>query len=177
VHKAKSSIRLLGYDYSQQGGYYVTLVTQNRECLFGKIKDEEMILNVIGQIVREEWFRSAEIREEIRLFEDEFVVMPNHIHGIVWIIGDLVGATGRSPLQSGPKGPAPKSLASLIGGYKASVTKRINLLRNTPGQAVWQRNYYDHIIRNKEDANRIYSYIQFNLYMWQDDEENPARHP
>ena len=93
----RHSIRLLGYDYSQAGGYYVTIVTLRRECLFGNVAGGEMQVNELGEIVQEEWFRSARIRKEIHLFEDEFVVMPNHIHGIVWIDPDAVGADGVRP--------------------------------------------------------------------------------
>ena len=80
----RHSIRLRGYDYAQAGAYFVTICTQDRGCLFGEIVDVEVRPNDIGAIVREEWFRSADIRQEIELLPDEFVVMPNHIHGIVW---------------------------------------------------------------------------------------------
>jgi putative transposase len=98
-HQRKST-RMKGYDYSLAGAYFITLVTYQREMLFGKIENGKMKLNWHGEIVHEEWFRSVEIRKEIRLYPEEFVVMPNHIHGIVWIRDDLhnanhpVGATG-----------------------------------------------------------------------------------
>jgi len=85
-----------GYDYSSAGAYFITLVTHQRDMLFGEIENGVMKLNRHGQIVHEEWFRSAEIRKEIRLYEEEFVVMPNHIHGIVWIVD--VGADGIRPI-------------------------------------------------------------------------------
>ncbi len=97
----RRSVRLKGYDYAQPGAYFITICTQNRECLFGEIVDGEMHLNEFGEIVRAEWFRSAEIRAEIELHPNEFVVMPNHVHGIVWIVSDddeySVGAHGRAP--------------------------------------------------------------------------------
>ena len=94
----RTSTRLRGYDYSLAGAYFITLVTYQREMLFGEIVGGNMKLHRQGEIVQEEWFRSAEIRKEIRLFPDEFVVMPNHVHGIVWIVendvlGENVGAT------------------------------------------------------------------------------------
>ena len=153
--------------------YYVTIVTQERERLFGEIVEEEMRLNSFGEIVKEKWLRSAEIRREIAL--DSFVIMPNHIHAIVYIHDDTVGATGRSPLQGKPiypHGPAPKSLGALVGGFKSSATKRINILRNAPGAPVWQRNYYEHIIRHEEDYERIFNYISTNPFNWAEDEEN-----
>jgi putative transposase len=166
-------LRLQGYDYSQAGGYFVTIVTQGRECLFGEIVGGEMRLNPYGEIVTEEWLRSAEIRREIRL--DAFCVMPNHIHGIVFIYDDPVGATGRSPQPTRdryPHGPAPKSLGAFMAGFKSSVTKRINVLENTPGAPVWQRNYYEHIIRDEQDYERIFNYIANNPSNWPEDEEN-----
>ncbi|QUW01469.1 transposase [Chloracidobacterium sp. MS 40/45] len=244
----RRSIRLKDYDYTRMGAYFVTLCTRNRTCLFGEIVAGEMRLNEYGEIVQEEWFRSAEIRREIVLFSDEFVVMPNHIHGIVRIVESpnahvgatgptagatdatvgatdatagatdatagatdatagatdatagatdatagatdatvgatdatagatdamvgatdaTVGATGRSPLQ----GPAKRSLASFVAGFKSAVTKRINDRRGTPGATVWQRNYYEHIIRHEESLNRIRAYILNNPLQWHLDHEH-----
>ena len=140
----RRSVRLKEYNYSAPGAYSVTLVTHQRAELFGQIVNGEMQLNRRGEIVKEEWFASANIRKEIRLYPEEFIIMPNHIHGIVWIVdNDMdinVGATGLSPLQplplppsplqkqqpqKHPPGPAPKSLASFIVGFKSCVTKRI----------------------------------------------------
>lgn len=178
ARQRRRSIRLKGYDYSKAGAYFVTIVTHNRACLFGEVVNEEMRLNELGEIVRNEWFRSAEIRREIQLNPDEFVVMPNHIHGIVWIADDdmvgatgrmvdVVGATGRSPLP-------PRSLASFIAGFKSGVTKCINQHRRTPGAPVWQRNYYEHIIRNEASLVRSREYIVNNPMQWALDRENPA---
>ena len=128
--------------------------------------------------MHEEWFRSAEIRKEIRLFPEEFVVMPNHVHGIVWIVDgniivdDNVGATGRSPLppNNHPRGPKPKSLSSFVAGFKSSVTKRIRDELNETG--IWQRNYHDRVIRNDKELDAIRKYIETNPYNWAKDEEN-----
>lgn len=182
----RRSIRLQGYDYSSPGAYFITICTQNRESLFGDVVDGEMVWNAYGKIVHEEWFRSAEIRAEIELLPDEFVIMPNHIHGIVWIVGSphtvrptdsaAVGATGRSPLPSPlPRGPANHSLASLIAGFKSAVAERINEHRGTPGAPVWQRNYYEHIIGTGESLRRIRRYIAENPLRWHLDRENPRR--
>jgi len=179
----RRSIRLKNYDYSRSGAYFVTICTHDRECLFGKIVDNEMILNDYGKIVYEEWFLSTKIRNEIVLYENEFVVMPNHIHGIVWVnsnvmdVANNVGATGRSPLQNDhlpyqgkPHGPKNKSLSSFIAGYKSSVTKRINQIRQTHSIPVWQRNYYEHIIRNEIELNKIREYVLNNPLNWETDE-------
>ncbi len=177
----RRSIRLKDYDYSQTGAYYITLVAHNRENLFGEIVDGEMQLNEIGDLIAEEWSRSTEIRKEIEL--DEWVVMPNHLHGIVVInagpdetreVGTHgVGATGRSPLQS-PRGPARHSLPSFVAGFKSATTKRINTMRDTQGAPVWQRNYYEHIVRSDNDLDRIREYIFNNPFNWESDDENPV---
>ncbi len=132
----RRSIRLKGYDYTQAGAYFVTICTQGRACLFGEVVNGEMRLNEWGEIVREEWFRSAQIRQEIQLNLDEFVVMPNHIHGIVWFVCDgiSVGVHGRAPL---PVQRILRSLASFIAGFKSAVTKQINEQCSTPGMPVW----------------------------------------
>jgi putative transposase len=151
----RTSRRLKGHDDSLAGVYFVTIVAFQREMLFGEIVSGEMRLNRRGEIVQEEWFVSANIRKELRLFPEEFVVMPNHIHGIVWIveldnpitankiveINSHIGVTGQSPLRHDhPHGPAKKSLASFVAGFKSSVTKRMRDELNETG--IWQRNYF-----------------------------------
>jgi len=161
-----------GYDYSLAGAYFITLVTFQRDLLFGEIQQGEMALHRRGEIVREEWFASAEIRKEIRLYPKEFVVMPNHVHGIVWIV-ETVGAHGRAPESMGGRRPPhrkPKSLSSFIAGFKSSVTKRIRMELNETG--IWQRNYYDHIIRTERELDNIRKYIETNPMNWEKDEEN-----
>jgi len=166
----RRSLRLPGYDYTREGAYFVTICTHHRACLFGEIVDDEMRLNGAGLMVQEEWLRSAEVRTEIELSPDEFVVMPNHIHGIVWITE--VGAHGRAPLQK-TLHRQPCSLASFIAGFKSITTKRINEHRATPGVSVWQRNYYEHIIRDDHALNQIREYIVNNPMQWAMDRENP----
>ena len=155
------------------GAYFVTLVAWQREMLFGEIVNGIIVLNEFGKIVQDEWERTRKIRREVEL--RTYIVMPNHFHGIVVLLSDTrwvsdVGATGRSPL---PHGPAPKSLGSLIAGFKSSVTKQINMARNVQGIPVWQRNYYEHIIRDEREMDRIYRYIESNPSMWAEDDENP----
>lgn len=204
----RRSIRMQEYDYSAGGGYFITLVTHQREHLFGCVVEGEMRLNAYGKIVREEWLRSSIIRKEIELDMDEFVVMPNHIHGIVYICendrvcgkgdrpeepdasgaraygqkmnkltgkGDRPVASGESgvrayghtplPVPSGFRSPS-KTLGSMIRGYKIAVTTRINALRGSPGQPVWLRNYYDHIIRSEKDYENVVNYIYMNPLNW-----------
>ena len=166
----RRSIRLPGCDYSHPGAYFVTLCTYGRDCLFGAVDGGAVRLNDYGRVARDEWLRSAAPRDEIEL--DAFVVMPNHIHGIV-VITDGAGATGRSPLHytdDGPRGPAKRSLASFICGYKPAVTRRINQLRDTPGARVWQRNYYERVIRDDDELARARSYVADNPGRWAADD-------
>ena len=171
----RRSIRLKGYDYSQSGAYFVTVCTQNRECLFGEIVAGEMVLNEFGKIVADEWIKTGEIRDEIEL--DAWVVMPNHFHGIVIIRrGDRpVAPTPVAPTPAPLSGPRPKSIGSLMSGFKSAVTKRINEIRKTPGISVWQRNYYEHIIRNEKSLENIRNYIIHNPAQWEEDENNLFR--
>jgi REP element-mobilizing transposase RayT len=167
----RHSVRLRGYDYSSPGAYFITLCAWNRECIFGEIIDGEIKLNACGTIVQQEWMRSLTIRREIEL--DEFIIMPNHVHGVVFINSNGnatrdVGANGRSPLRM-----QSRSLSSFIAGFKSAVTKSINISRNTPGMPVWQRNYFERVIRNENELFRIREYIHINPAQWDIDEENP----
>lgn len=166
----RRSIRLREYDYRQAGAYFITVVTHGRAALFGEIANGETRLNEFGQVVEDEWQKSSIIRQEIEM--DVFVVMPNHIHGIMNIINMDVGATGRSPLRGGP--PA-RSLGAFVAGFKSAVTKRINEMRHTPGSPVWQRNYYEHVVRDDEELLRVREYILHNPLDWENDRENPSR--
>jgi putative transposase len=181
----RRSIRLKGYDYSQPGVYFVTLVTWGRECLFGEIQSGEMRLSSFGRLAEIEWRRLA-IRYE-RIIEDEFIVMPNHIHGIIWIVekdeDENVGArqnhiemTGNVPLASplpGLRPPLAASLGAIVGAYKSTTARLINGMRRSPGTPVWQRNYHEHIIRNEREWGAIRAYISNNPLNWEQDHEHP----
>ena len=171
-HHHRRSTRLKGYDYTLPGGYFVTILTSQREMLFGTVVNGEMQLNELGEIVNQEWLRTEEIRPYVSL--DTFIIMPNHLHGINNLLD--VRATGRSPLlptEYSPPGPAPKSLGAIIAGFKAAATIRINKHRHTPSQSVWHRNYYDRIIRDDDELHKIRNYIVNNPLAWDDDEHNP----
>jgi len=177
----RRSIRLKGYDYTQPGAYFVTICTHGREMLFGRVVDGEMRLNEFGEIVREEWFKTARVRPYVRLYEDEFVVMPNHIHGIIWIVevdpddDDDVEARRRRASTSHEQfgRPVPGSLPTIVRAFKSAATKRINLLRDTQGARVWQRNYYERIIRDERALNAIRRYIIANPTRWSLDRHTP----
>jgi len=196
----RRSLRLKGYDYTKPGAYFVTICIYQRDEILGEIINGTMKLSPLGKIVHEEWLRSAEIRREIQLFEDEFTVMPNHLHGINWIV-ESVGADGVRPNDGihptmerahamRPHGVhpqkqdahqdrdarraslrrTPRSLGSFIAGFKASVTSRARKELNMTG--IWQRNYYDHIVRNDRELKDIRWYILNNPFNWQLDRDN-----
>ncbi len=170
----RRSIRLPGYDYTILGGYFVTIVTWRRKCLFGEIENEEMVLNAFGKIALEQWFKTAELRKNIDLRTEEFMVMPNHVHGVVWIVENLVGAERRSA-PTNQSVPAKGSFGIIVRAYKSAVTYAINAHRKVRGEAVWQRNYYEHILRDNNDWERACNYIQINPSLWAGDDENPAK--
>ena len=210
--KNRKSIRLSGYDYSQEGAYYITICTQGRLCLFGSVHHGEMVLNEAGKMAEQEWLNTEKIRDNVQI--GEFVIMPNHIHGIIIITNrggvsntpntldksnvsnipdalhtsealnslntlnttewpiqmdecnslnqtgecNSVGQSGEcnSPLLRGPS----NELGAIVRGYKSAVTKWFR--QNTHIHTVWQRNYYEHIIRNQNDYDRIAKYILDN---------------
>lgn len=168
----RRSIRLKGYDYSQAGAYFITICVQDRACLFGKIINGKMILNEMGQIAYDEWLKTSELRKNVEL--DVFVIMPNHIHGIIILNGrgELHSPNNNTPntnsgeCNSPLRGPS-NNIGAIVRGYKSSVTKRLNLLNI--GCAVWQRNYHEHIIRDEQSYQRISDYIINNPTKWEDD--------
>ncbi|HEX2997874.1 MAG TPA: transposase [Anaerolineales bacterium] len=176
----RHSIRIKGYDYAQPGGYFVTIVTYHRGCIFGEIVDEEMRLNELGHIADEMWRAIPEHFPNAEL--GAHVVMPNHVHGIIMLhtneIGIstnssiFVGARHASPLP--PRGVKTQSLGAIVGSFKSAVTRRIGREFNTT--SIWQRNYFEHIIRNHEDWDRIHRYITSNPSLWAEDDENPTNH-
>ena len=177
-NKNRRSIRLANWEYSWSGYYFVTICAAKGELLFGNIEDEKMILNDVGRIVGDVWNEIPKHFSGVEL--DVFVVMPNHVHGVIAIVDgrdgvensrDVVGARHASPLR--PCGVAPRSLGSIVGSFKSAVTKRVNENRGTPGVPVWQRNYYEHVIRDEGDLERIREYIANNPLRWALDEEKP----
>ena len=168
----RRSIRLKGYDYSQAGAYFVTICTRNRECLFGDIVDGEMRLNELGIIVQRTWLDLPNHVGGIVL--DAFVIMPNHVHGIITITdrgGNTVGA-GSEPAPT-TRVPNRHGLPEIVRQFKTFSSRRINARRQTPGLPVWQRNYYEHVIRDERSLERIREYIANNPLQWELDRENP----
>ena len=207
----RRSIRLKGYDYTQQGAYFVTICTHQRNCLFGEIVDGEMKLNTNGEIARGSWLSIPRHFQNVEL--DEFVIMPNHLHGIILIVnnseveGEVLANQDFLQSRSEVEGEAlaisndqnqqnlsrqcfaptvntgetikingtkPQSLAAIIQNYKSVSTRQINRINKAKGNIIWQRNYYEHIIRDEEALNNIRQYIFNNPINWVEDKENPA---
>jgi putative transposase len=187
----RRSIRLPEYNYSQPGAYFVTMVTFRRECLFGEIRDGKMNLNEAGQIVLNVWNSLPPRYPTVTL--GTAVVMPNHFHGVI-----IVGAIHESsvvvgvihelplpelPLRESPLPDKPQSRAQrrrmtlplALGYFKMNSAKQINKLLNSSGTPIWQRNYYEHVIRNDDEHNRIHFYIESNIDNWSTDDENPIK--
>jgi len=165
----RRSIRLKEYDYSTPGAYFITICAHNRACLFGDIKDGVMVLNEYGGIVRFTW---DDLPNHIRNIElDKFIVMPNHFHGIINIV-----SLDANDVGAGSE-PAPTikhyALSEMIRQLKTFSAKRINELRRDIGVCVWQRNYYEHVIRDENELTRVREYIAGNPLEWDSDEYNP----
>jgi putative transposase len=178
----RRSIRIPGYDYSTPGMYFITVVAFRRECLFGEIIKGTMKLSPIGEIIWREWYKTAELRPYVESWGNEFVVMPNHVHGIIRIIdedekfGSTVGArrrrapTNTDNIEQFGK-PVPGSIPTIVRAFKSAVTYCAGKELNSSN--LWQSNYYEHIIRDDHDYERIAFYIAQNPSNWSEDEENP----
>lgn len=185
----RRSILLKGYDYSQAGLYFITICCHNRECLFGKIVHGEMKLNQYGQIAYNEWLKTPQIRQNVT--SDVFVIMPNHMHAIIrlfrrgemlspqihapenmnemnstGITGDTHGIVRKGENISPLRGPS-QTVGAIVRGYKSAVTKQLNELNIN--SLVWQRNYYEHIIRDEHSYLKISEYIKNNPANWDKD--------
>ena len=183
----RRSIRLPEYDYGQAGAYFVTIVTKDRASLFGEVVNGKMWLNVGGRIIQAVWDELPDHYPGVEC--DAFVVMPNHIHGVMVLVDgggvelNDVGAGLKPALtefrptttpRAGLK-PAPTQhgLSEIIRAFKTFSARRINDMRHIPGVSVWQRNYYEHIVRNENELSCIREYIANNPLQWEMDRENP----
>jgi putative transposase len=166
--KQRRSVRLRGYDYRQAGAYFVTVCTRARECLFGSVLNCEMQVNDIGRTAWLVWEELPKKFTDITL--DAFTVMPNHIHGIIVVGAQFIAPNHPTSAQKGAMNRAP-TLGEIVRTYKAASTR---LIRRTVNSGfAWQRNYYEHVIRDDQSLERIRDYIVNNAARWAEDEEHP----
>ncbi|MDI5895935.1 transposase [Flavobacterium algoritolerans] len=182
------SNRLKNWDYSNEAIYFITLVAQNRECIFGAIDDDKMLLNDNGKIIETELLKSITIRE--RWFFHNWVIMPNHIHLLVEIISSSDVETHcsaslpsaslqlesefHSESKSQKLSRKPNSISSFVAIFKSVTTKQINVMMNHDANIIWQSNYHDHIVRNYNSFDTIYHYIKNNPKNWNTDSINSS---
>ena len=185
----RRSIRLEGFDYSSEGAYYVTIVVRGRDCLFGEIIDGKMHLNRYGEIVQKWWYEIANHFQNVEL--GAFVIMPNHVHGIIWITDERRGEV-LSPRdnpnsdnldlheypftnQGGETPPLRKpTLGQIVAYFKYQSTKEMNRIETDKAiTKFWQRNYYEHVIRDEKDLQNKTDYIESNPILWDEDDDNP----
>jgi REP element-mobilizing transposase RayT len=165
----RQSIRLKNYDYSQAGAYFITICTHQKQCLFGNIKNGRMRLNHLGAIADQYWQQIPEHFPNTAL--DIYIIMPNHLHGILWIIES--DKNEENPRKFG--NIVKRSISSMMRSYKAVVTKEIKKACNLQGRySIWQKRYYDQIIRSEKMLNNIRQYILENPINWDRDEEKPT---
>ncbi len=155
----RRSIRLPGYDYARVGAYFITICTHGRARLFGRVVEGSMVLSEQGRIAEDEWRRTPMLRPHVAL--DAFVVMPDHVHVVVVIERETEGPSPHVAFHS----PS-QTVGAIVRGYKAAVTRRINDARGETSSPLWLRNYYEHIVRDDADLDRIRRYIANNPARW-----------
>ena len=178
----RRNVRLSSYDYSQPGAYFITICTHGGRCLFGDIVDWQVSLNAVGDAIKEEFLRSFEIRKEMS--PDAWVIMPNHLHAIV-VISEVASAlrfdSGDLPVAPTGAlkrpGPRQRSISSLVGGFKAAATRRVRQRDGAQRRRIWQRNYYEHVIRNEREFERLRDYTIGNPSRWFEDSLHPENLP
>ena len=186
-NQKRKSIRLKNYDYSLPCGYYITICTQDRACRFGDVIDGQMVLNDVGEIVNKWWLKIPQRFPNTNL--DGYQIMPNHLHGIIVIHdhfphrrgnsrGRPMTKTGGDKPQTGGDKPRPYRLGDIVGSFKSlTINEYIRGVKNHGWprfrNRIWQRNYYENIIRSKNDLQKIRRYIQNNPQMWDRDKNNP----
>jgi len=190
----RHSLRIKNYNYSLPGAYFITICTYRKENILGYIIDGKIELNVLGKVTVREWLKTFQIRKNVQL--DEYMIMPNHFHGIITLTENN-GHNSLCPYKNNQKPyncrgtmhrahpsihesfgkPIPDSIPTIIHLFKSAVTRGIKRLDYPFFYSVWQRNYYEHIIRNERELKRIREYIQNNPLRWQYDRENQKGKP
>jgi REP element-mobilizing transposase RayT len=175
IHNRRS-IRLDGYDYSQEGWYSVTICVQGHVCMFGDIVNDQMRLNEAGFMVRTWWRKVGSKFPPVQT--DRYIIMPNHFHGIVNVKGQPHGVAPTMNNATGQPCGFASTLGNIVNWFKTMTTNQyIRGVKHKGwsqfGGKLWQRNYYEHIIRNEEELNHVRQYITENPLNWRTDEENP----
>jgi putative transposase len=165
----RKSIRPLDNRPIPSGVYFITIVTEKRSNIFGEIANDEMVLSPSGQIVRDQWLASAEKHPNIS--PDEFIVMPNHFHGIVWVQTETASRPSIDRSDA-PDNLEVESLSAFITDFKMASAAKINQLRKAPGSTVWQPKYYERTIQNRHELDAVREYIRTNPFNWHIDPEN-----
>jgi putative transposase len=164
LHRHRRSTRLIGRDYALPGVYFVTMCCRDRACLLGDVSGERVLETPLGTIVRDEWFRSQELRRYLELRRDEFVVMPDHVHGIVRVV---VGALVPDRDLEAFGAPQAESLAGFVRAFKVVTTRRSEEQRTAAQRmSLWQRGYYERIVRTDDELRRVREYIARNPERW-----------
>ena len=169
---ARESIRLPGFDYAGCGVYFLTVCAYARKSLFGSVRAEELGVSPLGALVQEHWQGLASHFDHVAL--GPFVVMPNHLHGTLFLADDA-GTASRAPTFEGFGRPVPGSVPTIIRSFKSGVTREARLLRLCRNGRIWQRGYIEHVVRSETALERIYNYIAGNPDGWHLDCENPQR--
>lgn len=181
---ARKFIRLKGYDYRWPGAYFITICTAGKKHYFGSIKDGRVSLSQVGLIVEKCWLTLPKSFHNVRL--DTYVIMPNHIHGIIILVDDeehcrgeafanqlsavhSIIAANASPDPHFAIGTLSGSISAIIQSFKANTSRRINAVNGTRGGTLWQRNYYEHIIRSEQSLDEIREYTLGNPWNWSSD--------
>ncbi|MFZ5433547.1 MAG: transposase [Calditrichota bacterium] len=165
--KFHKNVRLPTYDYSTPGYYFVTIVVAHRRACLGNIDGETMILSPMGEIVKQGWLWLAKQYPFVRL--DEYVIMPNHLHGILQIVECGSGCGGVN------ESAARLSMGRLVAAFKTVTTREINRFESASGRKFWQDDFYEHVVRNDHDLRAIQEYVRNNPLQWMLDQENPDR--
>jgi REP element-mobilizing transposase RayT len=177
---------LKGYDYASPGAYFVTICVRERECALGDVVDGEMALSDAGHIVQACWDDLPNHYPHVQL--DVFVIMPNHVHGVIVLVDDDVVGAGLRPAPTARPAPmtrpAPATvmtkhhgLPEIVRAFKSFSARRVNAMRDNAGAPFWQRGFYEHIVRNERELDAIQRYILDNPLKWALDRDNPENEP
>jgi REP element-mobilizing transposase RayT len=176
----RKSIRLKGFDYAAGGAYYLTICTKDRRCMLGDIRDGRTVASALGALVERCWQKIPLHFPDVVC--DEFTLMPNHVHGVLFIFprpDDSIVARARhaAPLQQKEAfgKPVPASIPTIVRSFKGAATKEARRVTRQPGFLLWHRGYHEHVVRDGADLDKIRRYIAENPAKWECDEENPWR--